>query len=382
MKFLVRYLFLFILFFLSSCCCYAVTLQKVNILQSKARNLILNFVFDREFILNYKYFYLSDKKLIFVIKNNINIFNYLKKKDIVSFVRKKNRFIIKFNYNGVLKVCFILVKNINHQTYLSISLKIINRKINNSFSFVKKKTYIIKNHNKHLSSNKIIKSHIINKFNNVNKIKIAIDAGHGGYDPGAVTLNGIKEKDINLSISKKLLNYLNLNKNLNAFLVRDKDIYLSLKERFNVIKKSKADLFVSIHTDSTINTKVYGASVWLFYKDYFLFRNSNMNINHLILYKNYQKIINIKKCNKNYISYCFALELLKKLIINNIHLHKIVPQFNNLIVLSTKTPSVLIETGYLSNPYESKKLNNNFYQHKLAKYISLGIISFIKKIKI
>ena len=95
------------------------------------------------------------------------------------------------------------------------------------------------------------------------KIVIAIDAGHGGRDPGAVGKNGTKEKDIVLSISKKLYNLLRKEKKIKPVLIRSGDKYIPLRQRIAKARKYKADLFISIHADAAKNRKAKGSSVYV-----------------------------------------------------------------------------------------------------------------------
>ncbi len=226
--------------------------------------------------------------------------------------------------------------------------------INNINKNKKKYIYIKKNKYK------------INKKLNKCKLNITIDAGHGGFDPGALGYYGSKEKDINLIIAKKLLNLININSKFNVYLTRNDDKYLSLKKRLNIIKNNKTNLFLSIHTDSFKYKYVYGPSIWIFRK----FNNKLLNINYN---KN-------NKDHKN--SFTLANEIInifKKFI--GLNKYKCIPQYSNLAILSLiNIPSVLIEIGYISNPKEEKKLINNIYQNKLVKYIYLGLNNFINKI--
>ncbi len=208
------------------------------------------------------------------------------------------------------------------------------------------------------------------------KINIVIDSGHGGVDPGAIGLNGLKEKDVNLSISIKLFNLINLDKKFNAFLIRNRDVYIPFKERLNIANKLNADLIISIHTDSFLNRKVSGSSVWIFpskqckYDIY-----CNIKIDKL----KRNVFINNDLDLLFYVNYNIALEVLNKLK-SEFNLKKKYPQCGKLIILSSFTiPSILIETGYISNPNEEKKLGSYVYQNKIAKNIYSGINIFFKK---
>lgn len=93
-------------------------------------------------------------------------------------------------------------------------------------------------------------------------IVIVIDPGHGGKDPGAIGKAGTKEKDVVLAISKKLKKYIDAKPGYSAKLTRDRDIFIPLRERMDIARRHKADMFIAIHADAFINTKARGASVY------------------------------------------------------------------------------------------------------------------------
>ncbi len=218
--------------------------------------------------------------------------------------------------------------------------------------------------------NKDFKFRYMNK-KKICKFNIVVDPGHGGNDPGAIGLNGTKEKDITLLICKKLFNFLNLNKNFKVFLIRSKDIYVSLKDRLRIVNIKNANLFLSIHVNSIYNNKyIRGASIW-FNKYKYINNYKNDKLNNFLFYVN-------KKINK--LNLNLALEIINKFR-NTIFLHKNYLQYDNLFILSLfYIPSILIEVGYISNPIEEKKLIDTSYQYKLAKYIYLGVNNFAKKL--
>ncbi len=278
-------------------------------------------------------------------------------------------------------ILFIFLKNIFFDFFV---------KSKSNFLFLHKNNVFLNKKNEFLNLNekllnlekkksKFKESNIKNKC----KFNIVIDPGHGGHDPGAIGLNGSREKDITLLISKKLFNFLSLNKKFNVFLIRSKDNYVSLEKRLYIAKTKNVDLFLSIHVNSIRNNKyIKGASIWLLpilskYKyinkrEYLEFnKNNNFKFNYLLF--------NDKKKNDQ-LNFNLALEIINKFR-NVIFLHKNYLQYADLFVLSLfYVPSILIETGYISNPIEEKKLNNKFYQYKLAKYIYLGVENFVNKI--
>ncbi len=215
------------------------------------------------------------------------------------------------------------------------------------------------------------------------KFNIVIDPGHGGHDPGAIGINGTKEKDINLLISKKLFKFLSLDKRFNVSLIRTKDNYISLQERLRIVHNKKANLFLSIHVNSIHNNRyIKGASIWLL---------SMLNKYKYITKMNYLNLDKNQKLKLNYfflnlskkvsqLNYYLASEIINEFR-NSIILHKNYLQYADFFILSLfYIPSILIEVGYISNPIEEKKLVNEFYQYKLAKYIYLGVNNFTNNI--
>ena len=224
------------------------------------------------------------------------------------------------------------------------------------------------------------------------KIVIAIDAGHGGKDPGAVGKKGTKEKDIVLSISKKLYNLLRKEKNIKPVLIRSKDKYIPLRQRIEKARKYKADLFISIHADAAKNRNAKGSSVyvlsqhgasseaakWLANKENSVDLVGGISIddkdNALA-----QVILDMSQSATIEISLKASRIMLKKLNkINTLHSSR-TEQAGFVVLKSPDIPSMLIETAYLSNPKEEKKLKTNKFQNSIAKAIRDGILEIIKK---
>ena len=186
---------------------------------------------------------------------------------------------------------------------------------------------------------------------------VTVDPGHGGRDPG--TMYGtIKEKDLNLEISKKLEEELIKNGAI-VYMIRDSDIDLSsiydskkkrgdLYRRLLKIKENKSDLYISIHINWYENSKHRGAEV--------LYNTINPN-NKILAEKIMEQFKTNQKSKRN----------IKK---TNLYMYK-----------NTTTPGVLVETGFLSNPYERGILQSKDYQEKLAYSITEGIKDYLKEIE-
>lgn len=190
----------------------------------------------------------------------------------------------------------------------------------------------------------------------IKKKVIIIDPGHGNPDGGASSAEKVKEKDINLSVAKKLKAILE-KEGAKVILTRKNDNSLStsitnnksddLNKRKNIIRKSNADIFVSIHMNHFGDSKYYGAQV---------FYNDTNSENHKLA----------SSIQKNLIKYADKTNTRTEKADNSLYILK-----NN------QMPSVLIECGFLSNESEAHKLTTAKYQNKLAKAIYMGIDNYL-----
>ncbi len=242
---------------------------------------------------------------------------------------------------------------------------------------------------KKYSNKKVAVKTIISK---AKKIIIAIDAGHGGEDPGASGARGTHEKKVVLQIAKKVAALINKQRGMKAVLVRKGDYYINLRKRMEIARAAKADLFVSIHADAFKSSKVQGASV-------FTLSNSGASseaARWLAENENAADLVGgLKLADKDDmlasvlmdLSQTATKEASRKVagkILNNLksigHIHKPDVQKAGFMVLkSPDIPSILIETAFISNPGEERKLNSAAHQRKLARAISRGIVSYFKQ---
>ena len=224
------------------------------------------------------------------------------------------------------------------------------------------------------------------------KFTIAIDAGHGGEDPGAIGQYGSYEKDVTLAIAKILCNKVNKEKNMHAFLTRDGDYFLGLRNRMLHARKKSADLFLSIHADAFKNTSADGASVFVLSEE----KSSSEAAQWLADSENKADLIGgVKLVDKSELLANVLLDLSQtanssaslqaaSLILNDLgrttRLHKSQVEKAGFAVLrAPDMPSVLVELGFISNPQTEKKLNSYGHQEKLANSILQGIKSFAKQ---
>ena len=223
------------------------------------------------------------------------------------------------------------------------------------------------------------------------QVVVAIDAGHGGEDPGAIGKYGTKEKKIVLQIAKKLRKLINADPKMKAYLVRDSDYFIPLKKRVSKARKVKADIFISIHADAFRKRNVSGSSVFALSEKgatsafaKFIANKENeadliggvsIDDKDPVLAKTLLDLSQSATINDSLKLANFVLKEIKK--VNN--LHKKYPEQAGFAVLKAPDiPSILIEAAFLSNPQEEKQLKTAKFQNKLAKAIYLGTKEYIK----
>lgn len=223
-----------------------------------------------------------------------------------------------------------------------------------------------------------------------NKKIILIDPGHGGEDPGAIGYKHSREKYITLKIAKKLAKKINQTKGMKATLTRRGDYYVGLTKRIRIAQANNASLFISIHADAVERRSARGASVYTlserggstkFAKR--LERSQNTvnqfgGIENLVDKDKYlNKILwDFSRKDRDIQSQKLGFKILKQM--SRIgYLHKKTPQKAGFMVLKTPAiPSVLVETAFISNPNEERRLNNPREQDKIANAIYQGILNY------
>lgn len=217
-------------------------------------------------------------------------------------------------------------------------------------------------------------------------ITIAIDAGHGGEDPGARGANGSHEKNITLSIARKLKEKIDAEPNMRGVLTRDGDYFIPLHTRVVKARKFKADLFVSIHADAFTNPAARGSSVFALSEK----GATSASARYLAKKENESDLIGgVSLDDKDPVLAKTLLDLsqtatindslkLGKAVLRHIgevnKLHKPrVEQAGFAVLKSPDIPSILVETAFISNPEEERKLNDSDHQDKLVDSILTGI---------
>ncbi|NBW52730.1 MAG: N-acetylmuramoyl-L-alanine amidase [Betaproteobacteria bacterium] len=222
------------------------------------------------------------------------------------------------------------------------------------------------------------------------KIVIAIDAGHGGEDSGARGPSGSLEKNITLSIARKLKKEIDNDEQLRAVLTRDDDYFVPLQGRVLKARKLKADIFVSIHADAFTNPDAKGSSVFALSESgatsasaRYLANKENesdliggvsLDDKDPMLAKTLLDLSQSATINDSVKLGNFVLDQLRD--INDLHKSN-VEQAGFAVLKSPDIPSILVETAFISNPKEEQILNNDEHQEILAKNILIGIKKYL-----
>ena len=223
-------------------------------------------------------------------------------------------------------------------------------------------------------------------------IVIVVDAGHGGEDPGAVGKRKTYEKHITLSIAKRLERLIKREKGMKVVMTRSSDHFVSLSQRVMIAQKAKAHLFVSIHADAWTKPSAKGASVYALSErgatsSAAMWLAKNQNEADLIGGANFKEVdkrlqsVLVDMTTSWKINYSLelghsVLQYLGK--INTLH-RKQVEQAGFLVLKAPGIPSILVETAFISNPQEERKLKTAAYQQNVADAILKGIKAQVKK---
>lgn len=223
-------------------------------------------------------------------------------------------------------------------------------------------------------------------------ITIAIDAGHGGEDPGAIGSMGSKEKHVVLSIAKRLRDKIEAESYMRPFLTRDGDYFVPLNMRVQKARSVQADLFVSIHADAFIETHAKGASVFALSQ----MGASSTMARWMANKENASDLIggiNIKTQDRQVANLLLDMsttaQIKDSLQVGNSILRQIggfaalhkgkVEQASFAVLKAPDIPSILVETAFISNPEEEARLNDDAYQDRIAQAILNGIQDYFSK---
>jgi len=223
------------------------------------------------------------------------------------------------------------------------------------------------------------------------KVLVAIDPGHGGDDPGAIGKHGTREKDVVLGIARKLRDMINRQPGMQAMMTRDGDYFISLGKRVQKARAAQADLFISIHADSFRNRHASGSSVYVLSEhgassEVARVLAESENNSDLIggvslddkddLLK--RVLVDMVKNSTMDDSHDLARDMLSGLRrVTHLHRHR-VEQAGFVVLKSPDIPSVLVETAFISNPSEERKLRSSQVQTKLASAIFSGLDKYFR----
>lgn len=221
---------------------------------------------------------------------------------------------------------------------------------------------------------------------------IAIDAGHGGEDPGARGATGLLEKHVTLAIAKRVKNKIDQEPNMRGVLVREGDYFVPLAGRVNKARSLRADLFISIHADAFIRPEARGSSVfalsengatsaaarWLAKKENEadLIGGINIDVKDQFLKRTLIDLSQTATINDGLKLARLVLQEIGE--INTLHKND-VEQAGFAVLKAPDIPSILVETAFISNPEEEAKLNDEGYQDKLADAIVTGVKNYFAK---
>lgn len=336
-------------------------------------------IFQLRTMTHYNYFKLSHPdRLVFDFQNlhSIHILDkyslkYTPIENIRYALHKKNEFRIVFDLKEPVKVKTFLLKSKYGNTLCIIDLyhlKTYSYKQNLNYKYISKTQF-----NSH----------------QLRDIIVVIDPGHGGKDPGATGLGGAHEKDIVLKISKYLQKDINRQAGFKAYLTRKGDYYLTLSQRLAIARQYRADMFIAIHADAYKNSEAHGATVfalsqrgatseaarWLANRE----NKSELmggvdlsNKNNLLR----SVLINLSQTATIHASLLIGQNILNALYqVGGLH-HGRVEQAAFVVLKSPDIPSLLVETGFISNFHEEQKLLNPIYQKRIAFALMQGIRSY------
>jgi N-acetylmuramoyl-L-alanine amidase len=224
------------------------------------------------------------------------------------------------------------------------------------------------------------------------KLVIAIDAGHGGKDPGALGQSGLQEKRVTLAVARELARQVDAEPGMRAVLIRDDDTFVPLERRFQKARAAQADLFISIHADAAPSTAASGASVfvlstrgassqaarWLADKE-----NAADLVGGVSLDDKDRSLsavlLDLSQSATMRVSDDVAQQVLAALkSVGKAHKRE-VERANFVVLRSPDVPSMLVETGFITNPGEERKLDDPDYRRRLATAIVGGVRGYFAR---
>ena len=220
---------------------------------------------------------------------------------------------------------------------------------------------------------------------------IAIDAGHGGKDPGAVGKRGTREKDVVLKVARKLKSEIDRQQGMKAVMIRDRDTFMPLRDRIKKARNYKADLFISIHADASPDKRVGGSSVYVLSKNGATSElarwmakkeNSADLVGGVTLSDKDDQLASVLLELSQDHTIEESMDVADDLLVSLQSVNKLrsrrIEQAGFAVLKSPDIPSVLVETAFISNPKEEKRLRTSAYQDKIARALMKGVRTYFK----
>ncbi|MCK5721959.1 MAG: N-acetylmuramoyl-L-alanine amidase, partial [Gammaproteobacteria bacterium] len=318
-------------------------------------------------------------------------------------LRNPNRIVIDIkntNVSGVLPSATYnesRIKGIRYAKRGNNGLRVV-LDLNNA---VKPKSFVLKPHGVYghrlvvdlfdaTEARKVIKKRPVYKTKkHARDLIIAIDAGHGGEDPGAIGQRGTREKDVVLRIAKELEKLVKRERGMKPLMIRKGDYYIGLKQRVKKAQIAQADLFISIHADAFKNGKARGTSVFILSE-----RGASSDLASYLADSENSADLNggVSSTNDDLLNMVLA-DMVKNSTLEDSHqiaskvlaglkevnrLHKKTVEQAGFAVLKAGRPAILVETAFISNRNEERKLRSHKHQRALAKAIFKGTRSYFR----
>lgn len=218
---------------------------------------------------------------------------------------------------------------------------------------------------------------------------IAVDAGHGGKDPGAIGGSGTREKDVTLSIARELARRIDREPGMKAVLIREGDYFLTLRQRIQKARKHQADLFVSVHADAFEDTGSKGSSVYVLSQRgatdeaarWLAARENSADLAGGVKLHDKDEVLAQVLLDLSQTATIDASFLLADRVLGELGrlgpLHKeSVQQAGFLVLKSPDIPSILVETAFITNPSEERRLKDPAHQRRIASAIFSGLHAY------
>lgn len=220
-------------------------------------------------------------------------------------------------------------------------------------------------------------------------IVVAIDAGHGGIDPGATGQDGVQEKDVVLAIAEALMTFLAQEENLRPVLIRKGDYFLPLRKRIELARKYRADLLVSIHADAYPDPNTRGSSVYMLSRQgasseaakWLAERENNADLIGGVSLSDKDELLasvllDLSQTGALTASAYAGQTVLKALKNIGATHYKYLQRAGFIVLRAPDVPSILVEVGFISNPAEEQTLNDNLHRLRVAHALAEGIKAY------